>query len=67
MDGLYSHINRFIFSDKPITAGLSSVKPANNCLVGPVFPLFFHKPHNPRGGGRFIFDTKMNKVKKQCA
>jgi len=42
-DGLYSHINRFMFCDKPITTGLSSLKPANDCIVGPVFPLFFHK------------------------
>ena len=39
---VYIHI-WFIFSDKPMTTGLSSLKPANNCTVGPIFPLFFHK------------------------
>jgi len=33
-----------MFEDKLIWTGLCADKPAKKCKVGPVFPLFLHKP-----------------------
>ena len=45
-----------MFFDKPITTGLSSGKPANNCIEGPVFPFFFTN-------SSFLDDTRLYRHK----